>query len=254
MKVLATNSNYSTSHQNCKKKDVNFEAVKVIGPYAVKKFDNIAPASSLPQHLVIWANSYLIGRPFGRKLEAVIRTATGIPNEVPLKQVFDLKTGNYSNIEKIQSDLFLFSEDVGKKGEFVEFKAQLAKAEKEVEREFYRPKDEYDKSKQVNQSGLEGEARNTLIIDLNTGVKVSILEKFWDTEGTECNKLGKMIKDFMTDADKEGHQVTNKEITAFEKRFEANKTERDNALVEANRKKGLADQAITDEMIAKWFA
>lgn len=55
MKVLSLNSNYSTPHQNCKKKDVSFEAVRVDAD-AIEGFRKTAPATSLSRQLMIWAN------------------------------------------------------------------------------------------------------------------------------------------------------------------------------------------------------
>jgi len=189
MKVLAINSNYQ--NQNYKKKNVNFEAVRVIGPNAIKRAENIFPSYSLAQRLVYWANNFSNGKPFGKKVEAVIRAITGIPDEVPIKKVFDLSTGIYSDVDKMQSDVFLSSDHISKKGEFQYLQAQLSKAQLEIEDELlgYKVPSEYQVRSSEKLTRDQEKARNEGYKNFIAEAKATILDKFWDTEGTECNKL-----------------------------------------------------------------
>lgn len=247
MKVLAINSNYSTPNQNYKKENVNFEAVRVIGPDAIKRFEDIAPAKSLTQHLIYWATK----GPMGKKIEAVVRAITGIADDVPISKVYDVKISSYADETKMQSDLFLFSDTIKRDTEFDTLQTQVQKAIKEASDELTnRP----DTIPEEQLAGLDAKARSQLVAKLQNEAQVNYFDELLDTEGTECWKLGQMIKGFMADADKEGHQVTNDEIIPFARQLEANKTACGRAIEAARNAKDTADNAVNNEIIAKWFA
>ena len=204
MKVLALNSNYK--NQNCNKKNVNFEAVRVDSD-AIEGFKKMAPASSLTENLMFWVGKNYLGR----KVEAVVRAITGIQADIPLGKVFKKGTGFYSDASKLQRDVFVRAEY--NEGELGRLQSAIDKARDEVERQFYlRP--EPDTFKQLNEFKLPEElpARVKLAVQLKTEARVNLFDELWEQKGTACNELKKSVEGFEADANSEGHHVTKADI------------------------------------------
>lgn len=244
MKVLAINSN--SSNLNCKKENVNFKAVRVIGSEAITRFKDIAPAQSLTQYLIYYA----IKGSMGKKIEAVVRTITGLADNVPINKVYQTNTGSYADVRGMKSDVFLLSDHVKRDAELDRLEEQAQKAIKEASDELTnRP----DLIPEEQLEGLDPIKRCERVAQLQKETIINYFDELLDTEGTECWKLGQMIKGFVTDADKEGHQITNDEIVPFVRQLEANKQAQVKAIQQANTTKREADKAVLDEITTRWF-
>lgn len=245
MKVLAINSNYI--NQNYKKKNVNFEAVRVNAD-AMESFRNVAPASSLTENLMYW-----VGRNYlGKKVEAVVRAITGIQADVPLENVFKKGTGVCSDVSKIKQDVFVHAE-YGE-GELGRLQSAIDKAKNEAfikmplreDEDAYKPLDKFKLPE-------EQQARAKLATQIIAEQQVKVFDLLWDEEGTECNKLKQLVEGFIDDANSNGHHVKNEDIVPFATELSSNVRTYEESKKGIDEAKKIADKTVTDKMTSKWF-
>lgn len=247
MKVLVSNLSY-TQNQNYKKKNVNFEAVRVDAD-AIRKFNEIAPATSLTQQLMYCANrNYL-----GKKVQTVVRAITGIQEDVPLQKVFDGTMNSYNNTRELKQDIFVRAkyED----GELGQLQSAIGKARDEAYTQTPL-RENPDAYKPLEQFKLpeEAHARTQLATKIITEEQIRVFDQLWDEEGTECNKLKKLIEGFVEEANSEGHHVKKEDIVPFATELEANEKTAAKAREFIDEAKETANKTVTEEMVAKWFA
>lgn len=254
MKVLAINSNY-TQNQKCKK-EVNFEAVNV-NVRAIEGFKTIAgyKTFSLTERLMHYPLTENPTCKLGKKLEAVIRTITGIDSNTPLESVYD-RAGNGVSLRTTaltdsMKDMFLSEK------EFKALKPLNDDAFQEAINAWYaenRKLGEQTKAGIIERLTMqegkapEQEKVNTLMDeawkqgeDQRTQTKIAVFDRLWDQEGTKCNQLKKMVEGFVADADKEGRQVTKEDVSGYLAKLRAHETA-----------KKLADDVTCNEARAKW--
>jgi hypothetical protein len=246
MKVLAVNSNYQ--NQNYKKKNVNFEAVRVDAD-AIKNFKKVAPVDSLTEQLMFWTNRNFLGK----KVGAMVRAITGIQEDVPLEKVFKPKTGFYDDVSQLKQDVFVRTEY--NEGELGRLQSAIEKAKNEVyiQMPFRDNPDVYKPLKKFKMPE-EANAHAELAIQIETEEQLKVFDQLWDEEGTECNKLQKLVKGFWEDANSEGHHVTQGDTLAYAAKLAAHVRTYEEAKKGIDEAKNIADKTVTDEMIAKWFA
>lgn len=228
MKVLAVTSGYI--NQNYKKKNVNFEAVRVDAD-AIEGFKKLGFGGSLSQHLAFWTVGICkLARCFGSKVKTVLKDITGVEQE----GVFTNAHGLIDDVTKIKQDIYLSKEESNI------LKPAICRANDEVEALYYR-RPEPDSFKQLNR--VAETARGELIKRLKDEAEAAIFDELWDTEGTECWKLGQIIKGFMADANQEGHHVTKEDTSAYLQQLETNRKAYEEA-----------DRAVFNQIRTKWFA
>lgn len=246
MKVLAVNPNYSKPNKDYKKKDVNFEAVRVDAD-AIEAFRKTAPATSLSRQLMIWAN-----KQFGTKVIELVRYITGVQEGVSLEKIFNKDTGLCQDLSQIKHDIFVHYE-YGE-GEYGRLISAINEAREEAfvqtplrdDKDAYRPLDKFKLPE-------EQQARAKLAVQIIVEQQVKVFDQLWDEEGTACNKLQNLVRGFVEEANSDGHYVSKEDIVPFATELEANEKTAEEAKEAIDEAKEIADKAVTDRMIAKWF-
>lgn len=261
MKILAVNQNY-TQNQNHKKNDVHFEALKVNAD-AIEGFEQVLSPNPYfkMRSLTAGLMHHTLGNSFcklGKKIEAVIRNITGVESNTPLENLYNRSGEQRATLNDYllktvgKSDIALTS------GEFEPFYQTCESAFYEVsnarvaENRKMGIQAKAEIIKQLTEQEGKAPEEGRVLAELGKvfkqteeqreQMKIDLFDKLWDQEGTECNKLKKMVEMLAADADKKGHQVTKEDVAVYLNELKANEDA-----------KKLADNDTLDRAKKQWF-